>query len=200
MDKRRWVLVTLGAAVFALTLGGVTVATGGLLQVRDPENANGGSITAPPPLAPPIPVEQWALAQTPSAAPAKASDGRPVAQLRQLPFKLSRMSTSYPDQNREPPVGEVSYRMLAGIRYEGTDGHVIIITTMKPSPAAAQQTTILGNETVQLADGSKAYVSTDMPGEGPNKLVQVRGDVFIVLASDLPIDQLRTLMTEVVIP
>jgi hypothetical protein len=54
--KRRRRLAFVGTVVLALVLGLVAAATGGLIQVRNPENAT-GHVAAPPALTPPVPVE-----------------------------------------------------------------------------------------------------------------------------------------------
>lgn len=191
MLRKRGIYAILGGLVLILALG-VGAAASGVMTVRDPETARGPVIT-PPLVAPPG--EGYTSRQ--AGTPVKAPDGRPVAQLKDGPAHLSSVSVNFPEQ-RGVPAGQIAYAMLAGIRYEG-GGNLVLVLTMKPSPAAAQQPTTLGNQTVRLEDGSVAYVSTGMPGEAPNRIVQVRGDLIVVVSGNLPIDQLQTLMTQAVI-
>ncbi len=73
------------------------------------------------------------------------------------------------------------------------------MTTARPSPEAARESWVLGDETIQLADGSLAWVSTDKPGETPNRLVIVKDDLIITVASDLPIETIQELASQIVV-
>lgn len=94
----------------------------------------------------------------------------------------------------------VGFEILTSVRYSG-NGHELIITTARPSEAAAKQALILGDRAVQLGDGSEAWISNDRRPfpDTPNEVVLVRDGLIITIASDLSLDELTGLATGVVV-
>jgi len=151
------------------------------------------AILAVPPLVPPS-----TEAYTPYAAgsPIAAADSRPVAQLAPGAVGAQPAATFFPILR--PPVSEISYTILASVQYT-VNGHLVFVTTARPSPAAAQRQLGLGNEKVQLADGTTAWVATGIPSGQPNQVVTMRNGLIITVASDLPIDTLKDLAAHVAV-
>lgn len=181
--------------VILLSLVATTVASG-VINVRNPETVKKGPVIAPPPLIPP---SQKNYANLQSDKAIAALDDRPVAQLAKPPASITQaIATNFPDIRPEQDATTVSYAILASVRYTG-NGHTVFVTTARPSPAAARETTVFGNQTVRLADGSTAWVSTGIPGDIPNQVVLVKDNLIITVAGDLPLDDLQTLAGDIVI-
>jgi hypothetical protein len=126
-------------------------------------------------------------------------DDRPVAYLAQQPSGLTQaMAVNFPDIIDWSSPDSVEFSVLASVRYSGS-GHIVLVTTARPSPEAARLPWVLGDETIQLADGSSAWVSTNQPGETPNRLVMLRDDLIITVASDLPIETVQELVSQIVV-
>ena len=177
-----------------LTVGVAGVGASVLFNISNPESAKLPAIV-PPLLAPPGQTDY--LQQ--DAARIIAPDNRPIAQFAKPPADLSQsIAVNLPDV-QPAQSGVVSYAILASIQYRG-NGHTTLVTTARPSPAAAKQAMALGNQTIQLADGSTAWATTGMFGDAPNQVVFVRSDLIITIAGDLPIDTLKDLARLVTIP
>ncbi len=183
-------------AIVAISIVFVTTVTSsGFINVRDPETAK-GPVIVPPLLAPP---GQAGYISQQTGSVITAPDGRPVAQLAAPPVDLAQgIAVNLPNSNPMQNAATVSYAILASVRYTG-NGHIVLVTTARPSLAAAQQPSVLGDQTVKLDDGSTAWGATGIPGDTPNQLVLVRGDLIITIAGDLPINSLKVLAAQVVI-
>lgn len=181
-------------ATILLTLGAAAAASG-LINVRNPETVGETPGLVPPLLAPP---GQEDYIKQRSDVVIAAPDGRHIAQFANPPADLAQsIAVNLPD-TQPVEANEVAYTILSSVRYEG-HGHTVLVTTARPSPAAAQQPTVFGNQTFRLADGSTAWGMTGMPGEVPNRLVWVRGNLIITVASDLPLDDVKALAIGVII-
>ncbi|MBA3944355.1 MAG: hypothetical protein H0X37_07305 [Herpetosiphonaceae bacterium] len=175
------------------------------IKVRNPatDTISAGTITRPegvtaipvPRLAPP---DSVAFTAKSVGASIKSPDGRAVAQLRTAPRTLSQSVAADFPAGPATSAGEFAFTVLSSIRYTGS-GHTVLVTTARPSAAAARETLSLGNKIVQLGDGSTAYALTKMSGSTPNQLAWVKGDLIITIASDLPIDTLKPLADTVII-
>ena len=86
--------------------------------------------------------------------------------------------------------------LIESVRYRGS-GHTIYINTATLSPAAAKVTRFV--ETTKLADGTPASIAIAEDIKTPNLLVFVKGKVYVTIASDLPIEQIKSLATSVVL-
>jgi hypothetical protein len=87
--------------------------------------------------------------------------------------------------------------IISSVRYRGS-GHTIYINTAVLSPATATQKHTLGT-TTQLADGTTAGVYISNDDKTPNQLVLIKGKVYVTIASDLPMEQVKDLATKVVL-
>lgn len=95
------------------------------------------------------------------------------------------------------PPGQRADILISSVRYRGS-GHTIYVNTSTLSPAEAK---IRGfSENTKLADGTPAYTPTAITGVStPNCVVFVRGKVYVTIASDLPMEQIKSLATTVVL-
>lgn len=186
-------LIAIGAI---LTASAVTaVASGLIINVRNPGAVQKGPALVPPALLPP---GQEGYINWRSDTPITAPDGQPVAQLAKPPAGIAQAVAVYlPDDHSVQDPAEVSYTILASIRYTG-NGHTVFVSTARPSPAAAQQSTLLGNQTVKLANGVTAWMRA-RKGNTPSQIVWVRDDLIITVAGDLALDDLQALAADVVI-
>lgn len=93
--------------------------------------------------------------------------------------------------------------LIESVRYRGSD-YTIYVNTATLSPAEAKIRRFV--ETTKLADGTPVYIyiqededSDREYNKTPNQLVFVRGKVYVTIASDLPIEQVKSLATRVVL-
>ncbi len=188
-------LLILLVFVIVLFVGATAAFASGFLNVLNPETAKGPAIV-PPLLAPP---GQAGYANQPAGEGIIAPDHRPVAQLLAPPADLAQsLAVNFPDGPSEASSATISYSILASVRYGG-NGHTLLVTTARPSRAAAQQPTVLGNQTIKLRDGTTAWVTTGIPTDTPNQVVFLRDDLIITVAGDLPISSLAELAEQVII-
>lgn len=181
-------------------LGGVTMASK-FVNAQNPENNQKPEVSEPPiavpSLIPPTsPTEEYV--KQPVGVKIAAPDGRAVGQLDNLPANLAQdVAVSLP-RGISPATGdEISYQIISTVRYRG-NGNTILVTTTRPSPAAARRQTIFGNEE-QLDDGSMVEVKTSGPRDNPNQVVVKRGALIITVASNLPVEEVKGLAKRVVI-
>jgi len=193
MLTRSKLLGLLAMAVILISSVAAVVASG-FINVRNPEALQGGPAIVPPALIPP---GQEGYTNWPSDIVITAPDGRSVAQLAKPPAGIAQaIAVNLPDIQPVPDT-MVSYAVLASVRYTG-NGHTVFVTTARPSPAAAQQTALLGDQTVQLANGSTAWVRTGTSGN-PNQVVLVQDNLIITVAGDLALNDLLALAVDIVI-
>jgi hypothetical protein len=202
MSIKRRLLVPLGVTVVAiLFVSVVTGAASSIINVYNPETPPGEGelpIVAPR-LIPPddvVDYEMW-----PSGEKIVAPDDRPIAQIVNVSSKFAQtvqtVSVTLPDI-QTTRADKIGYSILSSVRYEG-NGHIILVTTARPSPAAAQAETVFGSQTLQLTDGSAAWAVTGLLDEPPNQIVFVRDNLIITVASDLSIDDLQALAKHVIV-
>lgn len=108
----------------------------------------------------------------------------------------------------EPPVppNAIAYEFISSTRYRG-NGHTIFVTTARMSPAAAKLKHSFGKPD-KLADGTAVGItvaceslpSDSLEGDScvessptPNRVVFMRGNLIVTVASDLPIEQVKSL-------
>ncbi len=127
--------------------------------------------------------------------------GQPVAQLRTLPAGTQAIDTILTSPQVAKP-GALQFQHLSSVRYTVGD-HTVIVTTHRPVQAVTQRTLLLGKQTVYLADGSAAWLTTDQAplyaGAPTTQLVLVHNDLLIAIASDLAPDQIEALATLVTV-
>ena len=185
----------------ALAVGGLVLAAAGgagatgAINVLNPETRSSESVVVPPLLAPP---GESGYLPVPANAPIAAPDRRPVAQLKEVPDDLANVAANFPFGVTVGDADRIAFRVLASVRYEGTAGRVLV-TTADPSPAALERQLLLGSQTVQLADGSMAWITTGMPRPAPNRVVSVRDGLIITGAGDVPIERLQALVENIVV-
>lgn len=189
------------ARISLILLGTLLVTTSmyasGIFHVQDPEATVTG--TREPIIAAPIllPPDDTIYSEWSRPLPVTSDDTRPVAQFAQIPATVGQdIAVDFPQH--QPPDESISiwFEILASVRYTG-NGHVIHITTSRPSPATANTLMGFGNRTVTLGGGDKAWVNAGLPGKVPNQLVMLKGDLIITIAGDLSTDDLQTLATAV---
>lgn len=108
----------------------------------------------------------------------------------------------------EPPVppNAIAYEFISSTRYRG-NGHTIFVTTARMSPAAAKLKYSFGKPD-KLADATEVGITVaceSLPSDSleddscvegsptPNRVVFMRGNLIITVASDLPIEQVKAL-------
>lgn len=146
---------------------------------------------APPPLlAPPDSVFY-------SSIPSGDIPNRPIARLRQVPSDINPEAEIHLPEIRpwEDPNQE-GYAVLSSLRYSG-DGVSVVLTLAEPSPGAFQQLNRLGEEKVELPDQGIAWLSRDMGGDYPNRILFQQNNLIITVAGNLPPDRLIELAQQV---
>jgi hypothetical protein len=173
----------------------VAQASGVFISVENPEEISLTSAVPVPPLLAPPSGDYVRVADVSTSAP----DDRPVACLVEPPqeFALS-VEVNFPDIGNRSSSGDVAFFVLASVRYAGS-GHTILVTTAELSPEAAKQPWVLGNETVRLDDGTRAWQTIDQPGDTPNRLVLLKDDLIITIASDLAVEKIQELALQIVV-
>ncbi len=167
----------------------------GAFTVRLPESPhyhNEGDVLFIPQL---IQAEPRLYAAHPLDQPVAHPSGQPVAQLRTLPAGTQALDTILTSPPAAKP-GALQFQHLSSVRYTVGD-HTVIVTTHRPTQAVTQKTLLLGKQTVHLADGSPAWLTTDQAplyaGAPTTQLVLVHDDLLIAIASDLAPDQIEAL-------
>jgi hypothetical protein len=148
---------------------------------------------APPPLlAPPDTVAGYEQLSS-GAAPITSKDNRPIAQFRQTPTEYAGPVKVYLSEFKAWDDEKVeAYAVLASVRYSGS-GHTVLVTTAKPSPGAMRPEIVLGDQMITMAGGKEAWLSTDMGGEFPNRILFRQDGLLVTVASDLPSAKLQEL-------
>lgn len=195
---RQAIMVAAMLAFIVVVVGASTVGAASRINAINPETGRGSQPVyhqAAPRLAPP-----GSAGYVPQQAgkPVAAPDGRPVAQLDVVPANLQNVTVSLPTPLTPPPAAHVAYQILASVRYEGA-AHSVLVTTTRPTAAAAQQPTVFGSYTTQLANGTTAWARLNMPHREPNQVVFLHNDLIITVASDLSINDIKALAAQVVI-
>jgi hypothetical protein len=177
---------------------GATAAASSFINAQNPETARQNTpLLVPPMLAPPGTdgyIEQSAGERI------TAMDERPVAQLRDPTAAGvgASLAVNFPDLQLVNDEDTIYYAVLASIRYSG-EKHTVLVTTARPSADAAQIPTAFGSETIRLVNGQSAWVSKGSPGDLPNKVVFLQGDLIITVASDLDLQKMSELAAQVVV-
>jgi hypothetical protein len=144
----------------------------------------------PPLLAPPDSV---------SYSPIPSGDmlDRPIAWLRQVPSDINPEAEIHLPEIRpwEDPNRE-AYAVLSSLRYNG-EGISVLVTLAEPSPGALQQINALGEEKVELPGIGIAWLSQDMGGDYPNRILFQHNNLIVTVAGNLPPDRLIELGQQV---
>jgi hypothetical protein len=185
-------IVLLGAMLFL----GATAAASSFINVQNPETVRQNTpLLVPPILAPP---GTDGYIEQATGERITAMDDRPVAQLRDPAAAGvgASLAVNFPDLQRTSDEDTIYYAVLASIRYSG-EKHTVLVTTARPSADAAQIPTAFGSETVRLTNGQSAWVSKGAPGDLPNSVVLLQGDLIITIAGDLDLQKLSELAAQV---
>ncbi len=197
-------------------LGAVAVASEFATAQNTPENAQPSepmqNNIRPRLLLPEIPpsdvVEYIVL---PPGAKITGRLGLPAAQLVDIPAELAQeIAVWVPPKNIEPLQPDaIGTEFISVVRYKGS-GHTVYVSTARFTPGAAKLKHTFGKED-KLTDGTTVGFTVSCesmtpaqheagyacwPGtDTPNRVVFMRGNKIITIASDLPIDQVKSLAT-----
>lgn len=192
MFSRRRLFGTLTAVALLLTISAATLrAASGAATMHPSATVPTPAILAVPRLLPP---EREVYTPYAAGGPITASDGRSIAQL--TPGAAQPLSTFFPVL--QAPISRIAYTILGSIQYT-VRGHIVFVTTARPSVDAAQHQLGLGNQAAQLTNGATAWVSTGIASGPPSQVVYMKGDLIITVAGDLPVDDLKALAAQVVV-
>jgi len=187
--------------VQACVLGVILAVVGGV-ALRYSTHASGGT---EPLTGPPILLLPPGTAYTPLQPSENIVNptGRPVAHLAVVPSSLGQSTAvninAHAGDSGDPmdsTPNVIAYEVLSSIRYMG-GGQTVYVTTARASRAANSQGMRLGNQPVQLSDGSTAYASS-LPNN-QNQVVWQKDGVIITVAGDSSSDQITSLASRVVL-
>ncbi len=187
-------LLLIGVLVFSQT----SLASG-FINAMNPNSVgnNDSPAIVPPPLIPPD--LDTSSQQVQSLDEGIASpDGRPVAQLSDPPTEVAgSIYVDFPDiaNSAEEKRGFV---VLASVKYSGDKG-TIIVSTSRPTLAMSPLRVALGDQEIQLKDGATAWLTVQVSGDFPNRVVFVRDNLIITIAGDLSVDDILKMATQVTI-
>lgn len=193
MSKIQKVFVLSTLMVLALS---AVAATSKYLSILNPEAQLGFPEVVPPLLAPPDTSNYKSL---PADSAVASPDGRAVAQLVSRVAGFSRsISVDFPEIGPVDPK-EVSFAVLASIRYDGDEG-ALLITTAKPSDKASTLSMSLGNKQITLANGREAWVySNPTDKEFPNRVVFTERNLIVTLTGSVSSERLQELASSVAV-
>lgn len=184
-------------------LGSIAMVSG-LIHAAKPGSVDPAESPAivPPLLAPPPGVASYVV-QADLAQKVTASDGRPVAQLVNPLAESVDSVRVYLPQNVAPDESiaaehSVYYEVLASVEYRAT-GQLFIVATARPSPGAAQLATAFGDQEVTLDNGARAWTTTNLSGNMPNRVVLLSNKLIISIAGDASLARLEDLAARVVV-
>lgn len=199
------IVTAIGAIVLVATAAGADI-----LDIRNPEEPmmSAADNRAPVPLdeAPlAVPSLQTGLGElvfsehhTDGAI--TTADQRPVGQLADLALlSNATVRVAFPDQWVDD--GEiVGFNVISFVRYTADDGHTVVVVTARPTTAVGTHPLLLGDTTVELADGTPAWALTDPEApETPNQVTFERDGLLVSMASDRGFDALRELASRVIV-
>lgn len=170
--------------------------------IKDPERTTERVLPLPLLIAPDV--ESYTPLVSGEGLMSAAQVGVPVAYIPNLPAELREsvsvklLSAQDLQHERTSAQEGVAFTMLSNVRYTGS-GHVVAVSVSQASAAARQRPTIAGNETVQLADGTHAWLRSSQVNEYSNAVVFLQDDFIISIASDLSADEVIELAGKVVV-
>ena len=177
----------LAVLLITFLLAGALVAASSVLRVQRPEDGGARDATSDvlvrPLLPPPGALVYWRV-DPPTAA---QETGRALAYLPQPPTGLDEpVEVALPALSALSK-GEVAIRTNALVHYQG-GGHSVFIALDEPSATIAQQQQrlLLGQRTIQLADGREAWASFRPQWPESNVVATAMDRFLVVVASDLP--------------
>jgi hypothetical protein len=146
-------------------------------------------------------------------APGQKINGRlgiPAAQLVDLPAELAQEVAFWVAPKNAEPVAEdaIAYEFISSLRYRG-NGHTIYVTRTRLTSAAGQLKHQLGKPGnaggMQVGISSVCDGSASSQTEGlscvdsptPNQVAFMKGNQIITVASDLPVEQVKSLISKV---
>lgn len=194
-------LGVLGAITYLARSGPASTARSSTFAAPSPRSAAPPSAPAPPLVAPPPallpPNGAVSYRSISSGVPITAPDNRPVAALSRVPATLSQ-STGFVFPGSAHPVdtgSRPSYQVLSVVRYSG-EGGTLSISTSRPS-ASALQGLQLGNSSIQLPDGTVAWIAPS--GPSGVQMRWLKQGLIVTLTGSLPSSELKRLAPDVVV-
>ncbi len=198
-------VTAIGATVLVATAAG-----SGVLDIRNPEEpiVSTADSQAPLPLDEvPLAVPslqtglgELALTEHQADAAITTADQRPVGQLADLALlSNATVHVAFPEQWIDD--GDmVGFNVLSFVRYATDDGHTVVVVTARPTTAVGTHPLLLGDTTVELADGTPAWTLTDPEApETPNQVTFERNGLLVSVASDRGFDALREFASQVIV-
>ncbi len=125
----------------------------------------------------------------------------PIAVFRETADSSAQpVAAFFPDLSKGTGVApdEIGFTIVACVRYATENGDIYLTTTI-PSPLAAQKNLVMGSQEIHLMDGKAAWLNRLDKGDLPNRLLFVDGELIMTIASKLPIDQIESIATNVII-
>ncbi|NOK63387.1 MAG: hypothetical protein GFH27_549347n58 [Chloroflexi bacterium AL-W] len=153
------------------------------------------TLKAPPPLlAPPDPS---GYTKQPVDNPNLTVSDGPRVQLNSAVSDRYFEAESYQiDSKPEIAADEEWYSILNSVIYTASD-HTLLVSVTQPSKAALAEARPLGDKEIRLGSGSLAWVSTDMGGEFPTRVIFFEDDLIITVASQLPLDNVQEIANNI---
>lgn len=164
----------------------------------------------------PVEVGPLLMPDVPDCAPHGTStdvpspDGRAVGRLSPVPSGLAQsVSATFPPcdvpkvapVSQVPPSEQVSFRVLSQVQYSGSLGTLTVVTAV-PSAAAISAGLDLGNRSGSLPDGTELWsmqFATDGTNFPANHIEWFKDGHIVELASDMPLDSLEALATNIAV-
>ncbi|MFN8513645.1 MAG: hypothetical protein U0841_13875 [Chloroflexia bacterium] len=189
-------LIAVALLVFVIAVAGTATTASALIRVYRPEGPKGSA----PIVAPVLPPDCAVPYLTADPATTAQETGRALAYLPQPPAELSdSIEVGLLPTSPPLPATTIAMRTHAVARYQG-GGHTLLIALDEPSAALATQHEImLGDRTIQLANGRDAWISYQPNLRLGNMVAWVSEGYIVIAASDLPAELVATLAGQVVV-
>lgn len=189
-------LVAVALLVFVIAVAGTATTASALIRVYRPEGLKGSA-----PIVAPVLPPDCAVPYLPADPATTAQEtGRALAYLPHPPAELND-SIEVGLLPTPPPFPATTLAMQthAVVRYQG-GGHTLLIALDEPSAALATQHDImLGDHTIQLADGRDAWISYQPNQRLGNMVAWVSEGYIVIAASDLPLKAVTALAGQVIV-
>lgn len=187
-------LVAIALLVLVIAVAGTAATASTLIRVHRPEGPKGNAPIVAPVLPPDCAVPYLAA----DPATTAQETGRALAYLPQPPAELSdSIEVGLLPTSPPIPATTIAMRTHAVVRYQG-GGHTLLIALDEPSATLATQHEImLGDRTIQLADGRDAWISNQPNLRLGNMVAWVSDGYIVIAASDLPLKTITALASQV---
>ncbi|HBY94493.1 MAG TPA: hypothetical protein DEP84_11135 [Chloroflexi bacterium] len=200
MSTKLKAFISAVTVVSLLAIGAAAIASQVVTPINpsNKEDVGNAIVGAPLTLPPSDMVTYMELPQGKVESP----DGRSVAVLVEESAKFAgSVFTYFPDFSGDSAdnqtSNEIKFTILSSIKYS-TDRGDILVTTTQP-PVTAARSLLLGEREITLANGVTAWATEFTHGEFPNRVIFVKGNLLITVASTLPINEVQSFATDVVV-